>query len=84
MQLKHFFRITDLSSHQHPILQPEFRNPLLLKTVCEGLRGMNEKRLPRGFHGITAFFDLYLDAVNKRLANVLDYNPSDQLVRMKP
>ena len=76
-----FFSHYGLEFPSTPILQPEFRNPLLLKTVCEGLRGMNEKRLPRGFHGITAFFDLYLDAVNKRLANVLDYNPSDQLVR---
>lgn len=64
-----------------PVLHPEFQNPLLLKTVCEGLHGMNERRLPRGFHGITAIFDLYLDAVNKRLAKVLDFNPSDQLVR---
>ena len=63
-----------------PILQPEFQNPLLLITICEGLRGRNERRLPRGFHGITAIFDLYLDAVNKRLAKVLDYNPSDHLV----
>jgi len=76
-----FFSHYGLEFPSTPILQPEFRNPLLLKTVCEGLAGMNERRLPRGFHGITAIFDLYLAAVNKRLAGVLDYNPSDQLVR---
>ncbi len=64
-----------------PILQTEFQNPLLLKTVCEGLKGKNEQRLPRGFHGITAIFDLYLDAINERLATLLDYNPRDHLVR---
>ena len=76
-----FFSHYGLEFPSTPILHPEFRNPLLLKTVCEGLASMNERRLPRGFHGITAIFNLYLDAVNKRLANVLDYNPSDQLVR---
>ena len=76
-----FFAHYGLEFPSAPIMQPEFRNPLLLKTVCEGLRGMNERRLPRGFHGITAIFDLYLYAVNGRLANVLDYNPSDPLVR---
>ncbi|MCY4115950.1 MAG: hypothetical protein OXF55_03545 [Caldilineaceae bacterium] len=76
-----FFSHYGLEFPSTPILQPEFRNPLLLKTICEGLVGMNESRLPRGFHGITAIFELYLDAVNRRLANVLDYNPGDQLVR---
>ena len=65
-----------------PILQPEFSHPLLLIAVCEGLTGRKEKRLPRGFHGITAVFDLYLDAINNRLARSLDYNPNDPLVRL--
>lgn len=63
-----------------PVLQPEFRNPLLLKTVCEGLKGKNARRLPRGFHGISAIFDLYLEAINRRLAQSLGFNPGDRLV----
>ena len=64
-----------------PILQPEFANPLLLKMTCEGLAAKGERRLPRGFRGVTAIFDLYIRDVNSRLAKSLDYNPNDNLVR---
>jgi hypothetical protein len=64
-----------------PLLAPEFRNPLFLKTLCRGLSATGERRLPRGFHGITATFDLYLNAINQRLASVLDFNPRHALVR---
>ena len=40
-----------------------------------------KRRLPRGFHGITSTLELYLETVNKKLAEELDFNPSDQLVR---
>ena len=63
-------------------MQPEFRNPLFLKTICQGLQHKGERRIPRGFHGVTAVFDLYLEAVNEKLsaANELDYNPSVNFV----
>ena len=64
-----------------PILQPEFRNPLFLKIICEGLQGKGERRIPRGISGVTNFFNLYLNKVNERLAELLDYNPNDNLVR---
>ena len=64
-----------------PILQPEFRNPLLLKIICEGLKDYGERRMPRGLNGITRIFSLYLKSVNDRLTKSLDYNPSDNLVR---
>ena len=64
-----------------PILQPEFRNPLFLKTICQGLVASGRQRMPRGFHGITAAFDLYLRATNDRLATDLGYNGRDQLVQ---
>ncbi len=76
-----FFSYYDLEFPSTPILQPEFRNPLFLKIICEGLRAKGEPRLPRGIHGITSVFDLYLDAINESLAESLDYNPRDNLVR---
>ena len=51
-----------------PVLQPEFTNPLFLKTLCEGLRKSGERRIPKGFYGITETFDRYLSAINARLA----------------
>ena len=76
-----FFSYYGLELPSTPILQPEFQNPLLLKTLCLGLQAHGKRRLPRGFHGITSTLELYLETVNKKLAEELDFNPSDQLVR---
>ena len=76
-----FFAHYDLEFPSSPVLHPEYGNPLYLKTICEGLSRAGETRLPRGFHGITSAFNLYLDAVNKQLADTLDYNPQNNLVR---
>ena len=77
-----FFTHYGLESPSIPILQPEFSNPLFLKAICEGLQGRGERRLPRGFHGITAVFDLYLKAIHERLwkPESLDYDPKSNLV----
>ena len=64
-----------------PILQPEFRNPLFLKVICKGLQVRGERRIPRGLPGVTNFFNFYLDAVNERLVESLDFNPKENLVR---
>ena len=81
--VKTFFSFYDLEFPSTPILQPEFRNPLFLKTLCEGLHLKGERRIPHGFHGITAAFDLFLEAINETLASStqLDYNEKDFLVR---
>ena len=76
-----FFSYYGLEFPSVPILQPEFRNPLYLKTICKGLRDKGERRIPRGFHGITSVFSLYLETISDRLAADLDYNPRDNLVR---
>ena len=76
-----FFSYYGLEFPSTPILQPEFQNPLLLKTLCLGLKERGERRIPRGFHGITSTLELYLETVNEKLAKELDFNSSDQLVR---
>ena len=78
---KAFFVHYGLELPSTPLLAPEFRNPLFLKTLCSGLNAKGERRLPRGFHGLTAVFDLYLSAINERLASTLDFNPRMPLVR---
>lgn len=78
---KTFFVHYDLELPSTPLLAPEFRNPLFLKTLCQGLNVQGERRLPRGFHGITAVFNLYLSAVNKRLASTLGFDARTPLVR---
>ncbi len=78
---KTFFIHYDLELPSTPLLAPEFRNPFFLKTLCQSLYVKGERRLPRGFQGITAIFDLYLSAINERLAKVLDYDKREPLVR---
>ena len=78
---KTFFVHYGLELPSTPLLAPEFQNPLFLQTLCQGLDMQGKRRLPRGFQGITAVFDLYLDAVNKRLAKDLDFDLWSQLVQ---
>ena len=76
-----FFTNQGLKFPSAPVRHPGFRNPLFLKTVCEGLHGNGETRLPGGFRGITSVFDFYLNAVNEDLSKGLDYNRNDNLAR---
>lgn len=76
-----FFNHYNLELPSAPFLAPEFQNPLFLKTLCEGLYHKGERRLPRGFHGITFVFSLYLGAINHHLSQPLGFNERDPLVR---
>jgi hypothetical protein len=76
-----FFVHYGLELPSTPLLAPEFRNPLFLKTLCRGLNAKGERRLPRGFHGITAVFSLYLAAINERLAAAVGFDKRMPLVR---
>ena len=76
-----YFEYYGIDIPSSPLLQPEFNNPLFLKTICKGLKERGESRIPLGFQGITAVFGLYLDTVNERLARELDYDSKNNLVR---
>lgn len=80
--VKTFCSYYDMEIPSTPILHPEFSNPLWGKTVCTVLRSRNERRLPRGIHGITSLFNELTSVVNSKLANPerLDYDPVDNLV----
>ena len=75
-----FFKHYGLELPSAPLLAPEFQNPLFLKTLCSGLQRKGIRRLPRGFHGITAMFDLYISAINDQLSSSLDFHPRKSLV----
>lgn len=79
--LKIYFDHYELELPSGPVLLPEFRRPLFLKSICEGLRDTGERRLPQGFHGISAVFDLYLDAVSRRVARRTGHDPRENLIR---
>lgn len=75
-----FFEHYGIDLPSTPLLSPEFRNPLYLKTLCQGLQASGQSRLPRGFHGVVGAFDLYLSGVNTRLARELDFDVRKSLV----
>lgn len=79
--IRTFFVHYNLELPSTPLLNPEFGNPLFLKTLCQGLRKLGKSRIPRGLHGITAVFELYLKAVNEQLAQQLGYDPRVPFVR---
>ena len=79
--VKSFFLHYHLELPSTPLLAPEFSNPLFLKTLCDGLQSTGQQRLPRGFHGLTDTFNLYLDGVNAVLQKRLGYHARQNLVR---
>ena len=79
--IKTFFTHYGLELPSTPILNPEFSKPLFLKIICKGLHGKGETRLPRGFHGISQIFNLYLDDVNKRMVSELREDEREKFVR---
>jgi hypothetical protein len=76
-----FFQHYGIELPSTPLLAPEYRSPLFLKTMCVGLRDQGHTRLPRGFHGISQVFRLYTNAINRKLAESLDFDPRSQLVQ---
>ena len=77
---KTYFDHYNLELPSTPLLAPEFRNPFFLKTLCRGLNLSGKQRLPRGFHGITSIFNLFLGAINDRLSKGLNFNLKRPLV----
>ena len=77
---KTFFKHYGIELPSTPLLAPEYRSPLFLKSICLGLQAAGHTRLPRGFHGITQVFQLYTGAINSRLAKSLDFDEKAQLV----
>lgn len=77
-----FFAYYGIKRPSIPLL-PEFRNPLFLKLVCEGIKKQGLVEMPPGLKGITSILDFYIDSVNKKLAakSFLDFDPKMQYVR---
>ena len=63
-----------------PLLRPEFDNPLFLKTLCEGLRHRQQRRIPVGSEGISAIFRRYVVSLDADLARELDYDPQGRVL----
>ncbi len=75
-----YFRYYKIQFSSTPLLDPEFGNPLFLKSLCVGLASQKTRRVPRGFHGVTKVFKIFIDAINAKLATDLGFDPKELLV----
>lgn len=81
--MRAFFEHYEIDLPSAPRLEPEFRNPLFLKLLCQGLSGSNRSKLSKGSPNITAIFDQFIDGVNQKLSlpNYCDFNHKRLLVQ---
>lgn len=56
-----------------PNLNPEFKNPLFLKLLCEGIKKSGLTKVPVGFHGISKILSFFVDGVNQSLSSPKKY-----------
>ncbi|HMU46118.1 MAG TPA: ATP-binding protein [Chitinophagaceae bacterium] len=70
---KRFFEYYKIQQPAVPILNPEFSNPLFLKTFCITLNKSGKTSIPEGYEGISKILDEYIDAVNKNVGQRLNY-----------
>ena len=77
----YFFDAYGITKPRIPFLHPEFRSPLFLKLFCDGLKKGGHKEVPPGYEGITAIIDFFLASVNKRLAQLHQYDQNLNLVK---
>jgi hypothetical protein len=70
--LKLFCEHHELALPNFPILSPDFSNPLFLQLICIGVKNSGSKKFPQGFSGISAVFQLYLDAIYFKLTQKRD------------
>jgi len=77
-----FFEFYGIKSPSVPLLNPEFQNPLFLKTFCKGLENLKLTEVPVGTDGISAIFDLFESSINAKLSrpDQLDFDPHTNLV----
>jgi len=70
---KQFFEYYKIQQPTIPLLNPEFSNPLFLKTFCIALNKAGKNTIPEGYEGISRILEEYLDAVNKNIGIRLNY-----------
>ncbi len=77
-----FYDNYNIERPSSPNLNPEFKNPLFLKLLCEGIKKSGLTKVPVGFHGISKILSFFVEGLNKSLASPKKYrfDPSFPLV----
>lgn len=69
-----FYDYYNIERPSSPNLNPEFKNPLFLKLLCEGIKKNGLTKVPVGFNGISNILNFFLEGVNKSLASPKKYS----------
>lgn len=75
-----FFEFYGLKPPITPILQPELKNPLYLRLVCETMRDRGLDRLPTGWHGLIPVIRAFLEEKEKQFAIEYDTSPQANII----
>ncbi|WP_249414935.1 ATP-binding protein [Citrobacter sp. RHBSTW-00535] len=68
-----FYNYYNIERPSSPNLNPEFKNPLFLKLLCEGIKKNGLTKVPVGFNGISNILNFLVEGVNKSLASPKKY-----------
>lgn len=72
-----YLEMRGITSPEAPWSLEEFRTPLFLKTLCDGLVLNGQTTLPRGSTGLTEIFAVYRQAVVDSLTRDMKLNGAD-------
>lgn len=70
-----------ISRPDAPFLNPEFSNPLFLKTICETLKRNNETKFPKGLRGVSQIFDYYVNSITSSIEIRLQLDSRQKIVK---
>jgi len=77
---RQFFEFYGLEPPVDPILQPELKNPLYLRLVCETLKSQGKKRLPAGWRGLSPVIRAFAFQKEKEFAAEFEISPGANVV----
>lgn len=63
-----------------PILNPEFTNPLFLKTCCKALKEMGEHKFPKGLSGFNKLYHFYIESAEQVIKRKKKYRSGESVV----
>lgn len=73
---EHYLALRGISMPEAPWPLEEFRTPLFLRTLCDGLIADGKTTLPKGSNGLSAIFSLYAEAITRSVTRELKLNLS--------
>jgi len=77
---REFFQYYKLKPPITPILQPELKNPLYLRLLCETLRARGLDRLPTGWYGIAPVIKAFIEEKEQQFADEYETSTSANMI----